>query len=109
MLGLIVGTVCCTILSIVLLNLSLEKFDSIFLFMLAFIVALTAAAGSMFLAIKGYDYVAAKHKAEIINSEYGTDYTKEQVFYAEDVIDTMRQIQRNRVEINGNLFNNQSN
>ena len=49
-------------------------------------------------------YLAAEHKAEILNREYGTNYTQEEVFYAHGVIDTIRQLDRTRVEINGNLI-----
>lgn len=51
-----------------------------------------------------YDWYAAEQKANIINREYGTAYTQKEVFYAEDVIDTIREIDRSRIEVNGNLF-----
>ena len=63
---------------------------------------------SVFLAIillsLGFEYRAADHKAKILNREYGTDYTQQEVFYAGDVIETIKQIDRKRVEINGDLF-----
>ena len=40
----------------------------------------------------------------IINSERGTNYTREDVLYASNVIDTIHQINRKRVEINGNVM-----
>ena len=49
-------------------------------------------------------YVAAEHKAEVINREFGTNYTQQEVFYAESVIDAIREVQRQRVEINGDLI-----
>lgn len=49
-------------------------------------------------------YIGAGYKAELINKEYGTSYTQAQVFYASDVIDTIREIKRTRVEVNGNLL-----
>ena len=52
----------------------------------------------------GYSWVAAKTKAEIINREYGTHYTREEIFYANDVIDTIQQIKRKRIEVSGDLF-----
>ena len=51
-----------------------------------------------------WSYFAAKYKKDIINREYGTDYTQSEVFYASDVIDTVRELHRKRMEINGNLF-----
>ncbi len=52
----------------------------------------------------GVFYYGAGYKAEIINREYGTSYTREEVFYAGDVIDTIRQLQRQRIEVNGDLL-----
>jgi hypothetical protein len=34
-----------------------------------------------------YSWVGAGHKADIINKQYGTTYTQEQVFYAGDAIE----------------------
>lgn len=52
-----------------------------------------------------WEWTAAKYKTEIMNREYGTSYTREEVFYADDVIETIRQLNRTRIEINGNLMN----
>lgn len=51
-----------------------------------------------------YDYIAADYKKDIINREYKTDYTQAEVFYASDVIDTIRQLNRKRIELNGDLM-----
>lgn len=59
---------------------------------------------SLFLGFAGWFYVAAKHKADIINKEYDKNYTQEQIFYAGDVIDIIRELDRRRIELNGNLF-----
>lgn len=62
---------------------------------------------SLFCAIAyvfaGYSWFASEYKAEIINREYGTHYTREEVFYASDVIETVRQLDRKRYEINGDI------
>lgn len=52
----------------------------------------------------GWNWMAAEHKADIINREYGTNYTQSEVFYASDVIETVRQLDRKRYEINGDLM-----
>lgn len=44
-------------------------------------------------------YYAAGVKAEVINKEYGTDYTQEQVFFADEVIDVIHEIKRKRVDL----------
>jgi hypothetical protein len=38
-----------------------------------------------------------------MNREYGTSYTQEEMFFAADVIDTVRQLDRKRIEINGDI------
>ena len=50
-------------------------------------------------------YIGSSYQADIINREYGTNYTQAEVFYASEVIDTVREIDRNRVEVNGDLIN----
>lgn len=49
-------------------------------------------------------YVSAKHKTEIINKEFQTDYSVKQIFWAEDVIKEVREVKRQRIELNGNLM-----
>ena len=59
--------------------------------------------GLAILAFGGLEWVGAKHKAGIINREYGTQYTQAEVFYASSVIDTVRELDRKRYEINGDI------
>lgn len=54
--------------------------------------------------IVSYNWIAAKHKAKIINTTYDTHYTQADIFFASDVIDQIRQIDRKRIELNGDLF-----
>lgn len=54
-------------------------------------------------AVCGYSYKASEVKAQLINREYGTAYTREEVFYGSEVIDTIRELNRTRIEINSNL------
>lgn len=54
--------------------------------------------------ITSFDWVASKHKAAIINREYNQNYTREEIFFAEDVIEIIRELDRNRYEINGDLL-----
>lgn len=55
-------------------------------------------------SIMGCLYIGASYKADIINREYQTDYTTAEIFYAGEVIETIRQIQRTRIEINGDVM-----
>ena len=49
-------------------------------------------------------WYAASYKAALINKAYGTAYTQQQIFYAEDIIDEIRELKRKRVELNGDLM-----
>lgn len=75
----------------------------------AFIIGILLLTGtgitSIGYAFTAYSWVASDYKATIINREYGTNYTKEEVFFASDVIDTVRELNRQRIEDNGNLIN----
>ena len=66
--------------------------------------ALAGTAGLVVTIVFGFQWVASEHKAKIVNSEYGTNYTREDIFYASDVIDTIREVQRQRIELNGDLL-----
>ena len=61
-------------------------------------------AGLVIYSLMVYSYVAAEYRAEILNREYGTSYTRKDVFYASSVIDTVRELDRKRVEINGDVI-----
>lgn len=60
--------------------------------------------GLIIYSLMAYNYVAAEYRAGILNREYGTSYTRKDVFYASSVIDTMRELDRKRVEINGDVI-----
>ncbi len=51
-----------------------------------------------------YDYFGAEYKKQIINREYGTNYSQLEVFYASDVIDKIREINRKRIELNDDII-----
>lgn len=51
-----------------------------------------------------WDWLASPYKTQIINREYKTNYTREEIFYASDVIETIRELDRKRIEVNGDLF-----
>lgn len=72
--------------------------------LLGFVMALTGFLGSGVYIFCGYSWIASDYQAKIINKEYGTHYTREEVFYASNVIDTIRELDRKRIEINGDLM-----
>lgn len=66
--------------------------------------AATGMVGLVMYAGLALYYFGAEHKAEVINREFGTNYTQQEVFYAGGVIDIIREAQIKRVEINGDLI-----
>lgn len=49
-------------------------------------------------------YLSAEVKAEVINKEFGTNYTQRDIFYAESVIEEIQEVKRQRIELNGNIL-----
>jgi hypothetical protein len=60
--------------------------------------------GLVLLPIAMYCYTAAGYQAAIINREYSTNYTQNELFFASDVIETVRELDRKRIELNGDLL-----
>lgn len=79
---------------------NLERFSVEFIGIIMTIVSGIAILPWSILCI---DYISAGHKAQLINKEYGTNYTQEDVFYAGDVINTIREIKRTRIGLNINI------
>ena len=65
---------------------------------------LVGGVGLMIFSCLVYSWIGSDYKAKIINREYGTNYTQEEIFYANDVINVIHEIKRQRVEINGDLL-----
>jgi len=102
---LVISAVILTVLTVAFLWMS-TLHDSFALWGTGFISGLGALVLAVILPILGYEWYASGYQAKIINREYGTNYTKEEVFYAKDVIDTVQQINRKRIEVNGNVMQN---
>jgi hypothetical protein len=77
--------------------------DNTFTDMVAPVFACAGLVGLFAYSLATWEYYAASYKKDIINREYGTSYTQLEVFYASDVIDTVRKLNRKRIEINGDL------
>lgn len=73
-------------------------------FFFGLLVLVGSGFGSIAYAFTVYSWVASDYKSGIINREYGTSYTREEVFFASDVIDTVRELNRQRIEVNGDVF-----
>jgi cytochrome b subunit of formate dehydrogenase len=84
-----------------------ENSDSFWAVVLVAVFGVALGVSISAYVFAGFNWFAAEHKANIINREYGTNYTAQEVFWAEGVIETIRQIDRQRYELNGNLLNSQ--
>jgi len=51
-----------------------------------------------------WSYKASSYKAVVINREFGTKYTAQEIYYASDVIETIKQMNRQRLEVNGDIL-----
>jgi hypothetical protein len=69
----------------------------------AIVSGVIAAVSFLAFMIVAHCYISSKYKADIINREYETTYTTDEVFYASNVIDTIREINRKRIEIKATL------
>lgn len=73
-------------------------------FIVGAVCVMGAGVGLIAYAFTGWSYMAAEYKADIINREYGTNYSQAEVYWAADVIDTVRELDRKRIELNGDLL-----
>lgn len=69
----------------------------------AFVACLIGGIGLVASVFCGFSWQGAKVKARLINREYGASYTQEEVFYASDSINIIRELDRKRIEVNGDF------
>ena len=100
LIGLLIG-LAITVILVIIASKSYD-WDGIALF-LAVICGVIVFVGACVFGVLSFDYKAAGVKAHLINREYNTNYTQAEVFYASDVINTIRELDRTRIEINGNI------
>lgn len=81
-----------------------EALGSILCLVFGTFSAIVVVIGLPAFVFSGWSYLAAEYKADIINREYGTNYTQEEIYWAADVIDTIRELDRKRIEMNGDLI-----
>lgn len=92
-----------TVLSFVMLTFA-DSTNSVAPALLGIIFGAVAGCSAIVGIILVFDWKASEVKAGILNREYGTEYTQQEVFYASSVIDTIRELNRSCVEINGDLL-----
>ena len=64
--------------------------------------AVSAVIGTLLIIVMllvNMTWYRADVKRKILNDTYGTTYTTEQVFFASDVLEVIREIQRKRIEL----------
>lgn len=71
------------------------------------LVILSIVSAGHFIVL-GYSYVSAGTKAEILNRQFNTNYTQREVYFAGSLIEEIREMDRKRVEVNGDLFRDTS-
>ena len=73
-------------------------------FIAAACIGMGAGFASVAYAFAVSNWIGSAYKADIVNREYKTDYTREEIFWASDVIETIRELDRKRVEVNGDVM-----
>ncbi len=68
-----------------------------------FIACFAGGIGLIAVILCGVSWQGAKVQAQLINREYGSNYTQEEVFYASESIDIIRELDRKRIEVNGDF------
>jgi len=59
--------------------------------------------GLLLYGVLAWNYFAAGYTVSIINREYGTSYTQLEVYYASDAIETIRELNRSRIQIKADI------
>lgn len=97
---LLAGITLCTfaIIAFRIAGSSYQRWFAIPMGIIGFVAVLIGVVALIVTAVVSFDWVASEHKAQILNREYGTHYTREDVFYASDVIDMIREIDRTRID-----------
>lgn len=73
-------------------------------FLIGCIGLIGVLAGGVLYVCNIWGWIASDYHARIINREYGTNYTKEEIFFASSSIEIIRELDRKRYQINGNLI-----
>lgn len=107
MIYLLLSSVCICILAGISVRFVWNSdWDALFVSVSTLFLGITFIAGLIGLCatmVMGVAYQGADVKAKLINREYGTDYTRDEIFYASDSINIIRELDRKRIEINGDI------
>ena len=100
MILILIALIATVTLSILIVHISINELIEV----IGVIFAMVGITGLLIYSFVGYEYIAAGYKKDLINAEFNTEYTQAQIFYASDVIDEIRELKRQRIELNGNLI-----
>jgi len=104
MTGFLIGLLIGLVIEVILIIIANKSYDyDMVAELFAVLFGMVLFVGACVFGGLAFNYRAAETKASLINREYNTDYTTEEVFYASDVINTIRELDRTRIEINGNI------
>lgn len=110
MLYILAGLFCSALCGAALIFFANKYWQSWYYFPAAFaglcLIIGTGIASVLFCAMS-YGWFSAKYKMEIVNREYGTNYTHEEIFWASSVVETIRELDRKRYEVNGDFLRQQ--
>lgn len=91
------------VVSIIVMVLGALLSDSSWGDMLGIVMLVLGGIGAAILAmvfvIVAVETYEGKIKAQILNREYGTNYTVEEITWGEDVVDKVLELQRQRIEL----------
>lgn len=63
-------------------------------------LALLGFVSSIILFASSIDWMACGYRAEMLNKEFGTSYTRDQLFWAGDVVQEVQKLKHQRLELN---------
>ena len=66
---------------------------------LAIILSVIAFVSMIIYIAQSFVWISAGYQKDIINKEFNKNYTQEDVYWAKDVIDEIRHLQRQRIEV----------
>lgn len=106
MILILIAIIAAVIVATALLWYSSEGYSGISVMVgaLGCLMMLASGTAAVAYAFVGWSWFASEYKANVINREYGTNYTQDEIFWASNVIETVRQLDRKRIELNGNIM-----
>ena len=99
MTGFLIGLLIGLVIEVILIIIANKSYNyDMVAWLLAVLFGIVIFVGACVFGGLAFNYRASETKASLINREYNTTYTTEEVFYASDVIDTIRELDRTRIE-----------